>query len=144
MRRYLVIANRTVCGEHLVERMRELAERDLDDPAEFDVVVPATYTGHNSGWTTEGESVRAAQLRLSDALARFGAEGLRVSGAIGDANPVLAVLDACRTAGYDEIVISTLAAGPSRWLRRDLPNRVARAVDIPVSHVVAEQAPLAH
>lgn len=143
MPRYLVIANRTVCGDHLLERMRDLAEQ-AGGEAEFDIVVPATYTGNSGSWTTEGESVRAAQLRLDDALARFASEGLRVSGAIGDANPVLSVLDACRRASYDEVIVSTLAAGPSRWLRRDLPNRIARAVDVPVTHVIAQPAPLAH
>jgi GABA permease len=143
MRRYLVVANRTVGGDHLVEHMQMLAAADPDDPAVFDVVVPATPTSHSGGWT-EGESARAAQDRLAAALERFAAEGLQASGTIGDANPVLAVLDASRDVTYQQIVVSTLPAGPSRWLRRDLPNRVARAVDVPVAHIVAAPAPAVH
>jgi hypothetical protein len=143
MRRYLVVANRTVGGEHLLEHMREVVARDPDDPAQFDVVVPATPTAHNGGWT-EGESEHAAQLRLIEALDRFATEGLHANGFVGDANPVLAVLDACRKARYQEVIVSTLAAGPSRWLKRDLPNRIARAVPVPVTHIVATPAPVTH
>jgi hypothetical protein len=138
MRRYLVVANRTVCGEHLLDHMRELAGRDPDG-ARFDVVVPATPAPHSGGWT-EGESEHAAKLRLVDALAQFEAAGIHAEGSIGDANPVLAVLDACRHADYDGIVLSTLPAGPSRWLKRDLPKRIARAVNVPLEHVVADAA----
>jgi GABA permease len=137
MRRYLVVANRTVCGEHLLEHMRDLTERDPDG-VEFDVVVPATPAPHG-GWT-EGESEHAAKLRLVDALERFEAAGVRANGTIGDANPVLAVLDACRNTDYDGIILSTLPAGPSRWLKRDLPKRIERAVNVPLEHVVADAA----
>ena len=72
------------------------------------------------------------------------AEGLQATGRVGDANPVLAVLDACLDTDYDEIVVSTLPAGPSRWLRRDLPNRIRRVIDVPVAHIVAARAPAVH
>jgi hypothetical protein len=143
MRRYLVVANRRVGGDHLVERMRALAARDPDDPAVFDIVVPATPSSHGGGWT-EGESVHAAQERLSAALERFASEGLQASGSVADASPVLAVLDALRDVDYEEIVVSTLPAGPSRWLKRDLPNRIRRVTDVPVAHIVAAPAPAVH
>jgi hypothetical protein len=138
MRRYLVVANRTVCGEHLLHHMRDLADRGPDG-ARFDVVVPATPAPHSGGWT-EGESEHAAKLRLVDALEKFEAAGIHVEGSVGDANPVLAVLDACRRTDYDGIVLSTLPAGPSRWLKRDLPKRITRAVNVPLEHVVADAA----
>jgi hypothetical protein len=50
------------------------------------------------------------------------------------------VLDACRHADYDGIVLSTLPAGPSRWLKRDLPKRIERAVNVPLEHLVADAA----
>jgi hypothetical protein len=41
-----------------------------------------------------------------------------------------------RTHEFDEIILSTLPAGPSRWLRQDLPHRLARVTRIPVTHVI--------
>jgi hypothetical protein len=39
----------------------------------------------------------------------------------------------------DEIILSTLAPGVSKWLKRDLPHRLARRFDLPVIHVIAVQ-----
>jgi hypothetical protein len=40
---------------------------------------------------------------------------------------------------YDEIIISTLPEGISRWLRMDVPNRIKRKVKIPVTTVAAKK-----
>jgi hypothetical protein len=44
-----------------------------------------------------------------------------------------------RTAGYDEIILSTLPWRVSRWLRLDLPSKV-RALGKPVVHVTETDA----
>jgi GABA permease len=135
MGRYLVVANQTLDGEHLLSQMRVVHG---DGAASFFVVVPATPVVHNLHWT-EGESRCAAQQRLDAALDRFGAEGFNVAGEVGDQDPVLAVADACRRRTFDGVIVSTLPPGISRWVRRELPRRVERATGLPVTHVVARQ-----
>ena len=44
---------------------------------------------------------------------------------------------------FDEIILSTLPPGVSRWLKQDLPHRVERDFSLPVSHVIATEEPAA-
>lgn len=69
-----------------------------------------------------------------------------MSGVVGDPSPVLAVNDAliaARAAGepYDEVIVSTLPLGVSRWLHQDVLRRIARAhPDVKVTQVAAQPA----
>ena len=54
---------------------------------------------------------------------------------LGDADPIVAVQEAWDPGRYDEVVVSTLADGASRWLQIDLPHRVAKLTDCQVRHV---------
>jgi hypothetical protein len=136
MRRYLVVANQTLAAEPLVSRVRELAR---GTPSSFHVVVPATPP-RDHVWT-EGEARATARSRLEAALARFAALGAEVEGEVGDGNPMLAIGDALRDHGpFDEIVISTLPKGLSKWLKLDLPHRVEASFGLRVTHVVEEPA----
>lgn len=134
MRRYLVVANQTLGGEHLIERVRQCL---AGGPCRFHIVVPATPTGEGFTWT-EGEAMAVAQTRLDRALERFRELGADASGEVGDRNPMLAVEDALRDTQFDEIILSTLPPGISRWLKLDLPSRVASHFGLPVTHLVAE------
>jgi hypothetical protein len=133
MRSYLVVANQTLGGEHLIDRVRRcLAE----GPCRYHIVVPATPKGELLTWT-EGRSKAIAQDRLDRALARFRELGAEVDGVVGDKNPILAIEDALRHGTFDEIILSTLPPGISRWLKLDLPSRVAARFNLPVSHLIA-------
>ena len=136
MRRYLIVANQTLAAEPLVSRMRELARAA---PSSFLVVVPATPPRDHL-WT-EGEARATARSRLDAALARFAELGAEVEGEVGDGNPMLAIGDALRDHGpFDEIVISTLPKGLSKWLKVDLPHRAEASFGLRVTHVVEEPA----
>jgi hypothetical protein len=63
-----------------------------------------------------------------------------VSGCLGDADPFYAIHEIWNPARYDEILISTLPSGSSRWLRSDLPRRVERLTGALLSHVNAERS----
>jgi hypothetical protein len=67
------------------------------------------------------------------------AAGSHVDGIIGDTDPFVAVRNAVTRIGVDEIIISTLPARVSRWLRRDLPRRVEQ-FGLPVTVVTAQQS----
>lgn len=133
MRRYLVVANQTLGGEPLLRAIR--ASR-ASGPASFHVLVPATPV-HEHGTWTEGKARAVATERLEHTLAALRAEGTEATGEVGDANPLLAIDDVLRHREIDEIIISTLPPGISRWLHQDLVHRVARRFDRPVTHVVA-------
>jgi hypothetical protein len=134
MRRYLVVANLTLGGQQLLEALRG---KVAEGPCTFHVLVPAGTDPH--GWShDEASDVGRARERLDAALGRFRALGADVTGEVGDARPVDGILDALRTGHYDEVILSTLPAGVSKWLRLDLVHRVNRAVDVPVTHVIAQ------
>lgn len=135
MSRYLVVANQTLGGRHLEAEIRKRI--DAGD-ATFHVLVPATQPSDHLTWT-EGEVRSSAQERLDQAIARIGEIGGQASGEVGDARPLDAIRDAMPGGPFDEIILSTLPQGVSRWLRQDLPHRVERAFGIPVTHVVSEQ-----
>ena len=136
MRRYLVVANQTLGGEHLKEKVRQcMAEGEC----EFHVLVPATDS--SSGMQTEAKAHRDAEPRLEAALAYFREVGAKVTGKLGDAKPMEAIRDAMLTDSFDEILLSTLPPGPSAWIRQDLPHRVKKAFDLPVTHLIARSEP---
>ena len=135
MRRYLVIANRTLCEQHLLD---ELHRRRVAEPGcRFHLVVPAT---HPSGLWTDESAAALAQVRLDDALDTMAVGGIAATGEVGDANPVTAVGDVLlRELGrFDEIIISTLPVGISKWISENTVRRLKRATGLPVTHVIAE------
>jgi len=133
MARYLVVANQTLGGAALAAKIRDLMEHG---DAEFYVVVPATAP-HSTGWSV-GEARAVAQERLDRMLDWFSSIGATASGEIADEHPLYAIRDVLREQVVDEIIISTLPAGVSKWMRQDLPRRVRREFVVPVTHVVGE------
>ncbi len=135
MRRYLIVANRTVTGEHLVKEA--LIRHSLSRSA-FHVVVPMHPAEEGLVWS-EGQARAHARARLDEALEDLRGAGLDVTGEVGDASPLRAVEDAVRDQCFDEIIVSTLPPGVSRWVKLDLPNRLRRRCSVPVTHVIATQ-----
>jgi GABA permease len=131
MRRYLVVANQTLGGGHLLSLLRELGEK----PSTFHVLVPATPPVEHP-WT-EAEASAIARRRLEIALERFRKVGLEVTGEVGDARPLQAIDDVLDRESFDEIVLSTLPPRFSRWLKLDLVHRVEAAYRLPVRHVIS-------
>jgi hypothetical protein len=64
------------------------------------------------------------------------AAGSQVQGLLGDPAPLTAIEDAINLQGFDEVIISTLPARISRWLKLDLPSKVG-GLGLPVTTVTA-------
>jgi hypothetical protein len=62
------------------------------------------------------------------------AAGHRVTGSLGDPEPLMAIQDAINLGHFDEIIISTLPRRVSKWLKLDLVSKT-RALGLPVTHV---------
>jgi hypothetical protein len=135
MRSYLIVGNQTLVGPEL---SAAIAERiAADDQTHFHVVVPATPIQDGFTWD-EDKSRAAAQERLDTMLERLRALGATASGEVGHKDPVEAARDAIRGHPVDEVILSTLPAGISRWLGQDAPSRLKGAVPVPVVVVTAE------
>ena len=133
----LVLANETIGGEKLLEAVRQRHARG--DDVSFHVVVPQQLPRH--GNVIYDDVVRdSAQVRVDLALEFMRNEGITGSGEVGDQDPMNAALDAVREFGIDEIIVSTLPAESSDWLRRDLPERLREETGLPVEHVVVDLA----
>jgi hypothetical protein len=130
----LVLANETIGGAKLLDTIRE---RHAGGDSHFVVVVPMTRPRH--GNVIYDEAVRdGAQVRIDLALNFMKEEGIDGIGEVGDQDPLNAAKDAIAAHGIDEIVVSTLPAASSGWLRRDLPQRLAEETGLPVEHVVVD------
>jgi hypothetical protein len=136
VRRCLIVANQTLMSAQLREEV--LRRRDAGE-YEFHLVVPATHA-HGTALWTEGKALAHARDALEGALGHFRADGVDATGEVGDSDPVLAVHDVITRRRVDEIIVSTLPPGVSKWLKRDLPHRLERRFRLPVTHVAAIEA----
>src|ERR687890_769748 len=75
-----------------------------------------------------------AQVRVDLALAFMREEGFEGTGEVGDGDPLNAAKDAVAEHGIDEIIVSTLPATSSNWLRRDLIQALENETGLPVNH----------
>jgi hypothetical protein len=135
MSKVLIVANRTVAGQKLLDAVRERHARG----DEFHLVVPLARPQH--GNVIYDEAARdAARVRIDLVSAYLAREGIEITAELGDEDPYTATLDALASFPADEILISTLPQTRSGWLRRDLVDRIRDASGRPVEHVVTDPA----
>ena len=136
-RRILVVANETVAGEELLSAISTMA---LSRRSTFLVVSPALNSRLKTFTSDEDPARAAAQERLADTIERLASVGIDARGEVGDGDPLVAIDDAVRTFGPDEIVISTHPPGKSNWLERGVVEAVRSRYDVEVTHVVVDLA----
>ena len=125
----LVVANETVLGEPLLERIRARAK---EGSASFLIVAPQSDPARSQR--------PEAEQRLRAALSELRAEGIDVHGQIAHPDPFTATMQAIRVERTDEIIVSTFPGARSGWLRRDLVGRLRSESGLPVEHVIVEPA----
>ena len=130
----LVIAHQTAATAPLLEAVKSRAQQGS---AVFHLVVPQQPHGLDKLMDPQDHGLEEAERALADALPKLSqAAGTQVTGEIGDSEPLMAIQDAVNLGNYDEIIISTLPLGVSRWLKLDLVSKT-RALGLPVTHVLA-------
>ncbi|HET9667918.1 MAG TPA: hypothetical protein VFP09_14220, partial [Desertimonas sp.] len=130
---YLIVANQTLTSRSLTDA---ITARLADGPVRTYVVVPLSPVGGRLTWD-EQASRKVAQTRLDEVLAKLREMGAESDGEVGDRDPVMAVRDALRGREVDEVVVSTLPKGLSRWLGEDVPSRLRDSVRVPVTVVTS-------
>jgi hypothetical protein len=134
--RVLVVAHKTAATPALIEAVRERAGRG---PATFTLLVPAPAHGLHAVLDpedvhdNEGEQILELAIPLLEDAA-----GAPVEGIVGDPVPMNAIQDAINLHGFDEVIISTLPARVSKWLKLDLPSKVT-GLGLPVTTVTARE-----
>ena len=119
----LVVANQTVLGKPLLEKIRA---RAAQSPAGFLIISPQ---GDAEG------SYEEAERRLLRAVTLLRSEGLDVHGQISHPDPYSAVMQTIEDERVDELIVSTFPGARSGWLRRDLLGRLRAATKLPLEHV---------
>ncbi len=151
MGRRLIVANQTMGGAELERHVKDRIEAGA---TEFYVVVPMIEVEKESSWTAPDDSFgvqnpgdvdskavdqarKRSSHRLHAMMEKVASLGGTADGEVGDSDPVAAVRTIVHAEEFDEVIVSTLPAGMSRWLKMDLPSRVERMVDCPVTTVEA-------
>ncbi len=131
----LVVAHQTAATQGLLDAVRARAQRG--EAVTFHLVVPRLARGMHKVVDPQDSGDDDAQRVLDQALPKLSeAAGSRVTGEIGDSEPLMAIQDAINLGDHDEIIISTLPMGVSRWLKLDLVSKT-KALGLPVTHVQA-------
>lgn len=124
-RNVLVVANETVVGKALIDRIRERAERG---PASFLIISPQsdpTQSAHPE-----------AERRLRRVLSELRAAGIDAHGQVAHPDPYTAAMQAIEDERTDEVIVSTFEPARSPWMRKNLVQRLHEDAKVPVEHVV--------
>jgi hypothetical protein len=141
----LLVANKTLGSGEVSKFVRD---RMAKEECKFTLLVPATPRSEPIHRLAHGLSGAAAGVPSSDdpednyefarSRLEYGLGVLRELGAtadgdIGDPDPAKAIDQMLERKSFDEVALSTLPKGISRWLRLDIPHHVERKFHVPVT-----------
>jgi hypothetical protein len=119
----LVVANQTVLGSPLLDKIRERAAKG---PSGFLIISPQ---GDAEG------SYEEAEKRLLRAVTLLRGEGIEAHGQISHPDPFAAVMQTLEDERVDELIVSTFPNERSGWMRRNLLERLRAETKLPLEHV---------
>ncbi|MGB1526160.1 MAG: cbb3-type cytochrome c oxidase subunit I, partial [Miltoncostaeaceae bacterium] len=118
----LVVANETLTSQALIDEVRS---RNADGLWSFELVAPV------------GDDDReVVQRRLATTLAILAGHGVAATGRVAEGDVVDVATEAARESEPNEIVVATLPLSQSRWMQRDVVDRIRKAATAPIAHVV--------
>jgi phosphopantetheine adenylyltransferase len=122
----LVVANETVVGHELLDKIRQRAGQGN---VSFLIISPQ---GDAHG------SYDKAERRLRTVLGELRGEGIDAHGQVAHPDPYTAAMETINDERVDEIIVSTFPETRSGWLRRDLIERLRKDSGLPVEHVISD------
>jgi hypothetical protein len=154
MVRVLLVANKTLGSGEVSEFVRN---RMAKEECQFTLLVPATPRWNREpasrlagGLASAVEGVGSspdnennydyARSRLEYGLDVLRGLGASVDGDVGDPDVAKAIQDVLKRRHFDEVALSMLPKGVSRWLRLDIPHQVERKFHIPVTVIKVQQS----
>jgi GABA permease len=157
MVRLLLVANKTLASGEVSDFVKDRMAKEED--CRFTLLVPATPRSSEAGEqaaTAVGsagggvyvpqqgageDNWEHARRRLEYGLDILRKLGATVDGEVGDPNPAKAISDVLKRRSYDEVALSTLPKGVSRWLGLDIPHQVQRKFHVPVTVITVKRVP---
>jgi hypothetical protein len=131
-RHVLVVANETLAGDELRERITRLdGER-----VEVDVLALVLTSHLHYGVSDIDRELAEARARLDRSLAWARGHGIVARGEVGDPSPTVAIEDELRDFGADEVIVVTHPCERETWQEHGELERLRRELDVPVTHVV--------
>lgn len=137
-RRVIAIVTDELHGSEPIEQLQSGAD---GDGLEVRVVVPAVEANsleHTLGAVDEPR--RQAEERLERVLRHLRAGDVRVSGEVGDPDPVQAAQDALLKAPADEVLIFEHCESQAQWYENGLLERAQESIEPPLRMVFLESA----
>jgi GABA permease len=134
--RILVVANQTLGGEELKQEILRRGERR----PELRIVAPVLCSRSHYLTSDIDAEHHEAERRLDETLRWAHDQGFEAVGMVGDVSPLIAIEDALRRFGADELIISTHIPERSHWLEAGVVDRARSELDIPVTHVTVDVA----
>jgi hypothetical protein len=131
-RHILVVIGEELAGEELRRELEAVGGAGV----EFDLLAPilASLSHH---WASDIDRERKeARERLEASLAWAAEQGFVARGEVGDSDPLVAIEDAVREFGADEVIITRHSRERKSWLANRMVGYLRRELDVPVREVM--------